>query len=206
MRNEQYQTALQVMQQAVTEPVLTMKRRKAMAAAVGKGQSEEHFEGVVTADKLHKNVKVWSLYLDLEESLGSMESCKAAYDREMDLKVITAQMCLNFSAFLQENNFFEDSFQVFERSVALFIFPQVKTLWLEYLNQFMKRYEGSKLERMRDIFEQAVAKVPGEDAAEFYIKYAKAEEQYGLPRHAMAIYDRATKAVPSEQQLDTVCT
>ncbi len=31
---------------------------------------------------------------------------------------------------------------------------------------------------------------------------AEAEEQYGLPCHAMAINDRATKAVHSEQQLD----
>lgn len=31
------------------------------------------------------------------------------------------------------------------------------------------------LERLRDLFEQAVADVPADDAPEFYIKYAKAE-------------------------------
>ena len=43
--------------------------------------------GATVADRLHKNVKVWSLYLDLEESLGTVESCRAAYDRAIDLKV-----------------------------------------------------------------------------------------------------------------------
>lgn len=34
----------------------------------------------------------------------------------------------------------------------------------------------------------------------FYLLYAKLEEQYGLARHAMAIYDRATRAVLPEEQ------
>ena len=80
------------------------------------------------------------------------------------------------------------------------------------------------LERLRDLFEQAVADVPADDAPEFYIKYAKAEvilmwnmqgvllsyyrlisrlqEQYGLARHAVAIYDRATKVVVPNKRLD----
>lgn len=32
-------------------------------------------------------VQVWSLYLDLEESLGTVETTKAAYDRALELKV-----------------------------------------------------------------------------------------------------------------------
>lgn len=104
---------------------------------------------MTTLDKLHKNVKVWSLYLDLEESLCSVDSCKAAYERVMELKVITAQMCLNYASFLYENQYFEDCFQVYEKAVALFIFPQVKMIWLSYMDRFMERYEGSKLERLR---------------------------------------------------------
>jgi pre-mRNA-splicing factor SYF1 len=79
---------------------------------------------------------------------------------------------------------------------------QVKKIWLQYLDRFLERYGGTKMERLRDLFEQAVAKVPAEDAAEFYIKYAKAEELHGLARHAMAVYDRATRAVQRTAQLD----
>ena len=35
-----------------------------------------------------------------------------------------------------------------------------------------------------------------------YLLYAKLEEEHGLSRHAMAVYDRATKAVPAEEQLE----
>ena len=38
-----------------------------------------------------------------------------------------------------------------------------------------------------------------------YLLYAKLEEDYGLARHAMAVYDRATKAVSREEQFDMFC-
>jgi pre-mRNA-splicing factor SYF1 len=50
--------------------------------------------------------------------------------------------------------------------------------------------------------EQAVASVTAGDAAEFFIKYAKAEESFGMARHAMAVYDRATRAAPESRRLD----
>jgi hypothetical protein len=34
----------------------------------------------------------------------------------------------------------------------------------------------------------------------FFLLYAKLEEEHGLARHAMAVYDRATKAVLPEEQ------
>lgn len=44
----------------------------------------------------------------------------------------------------------------------------------------------------------------------FYLMYARLEEDHGLARHAMAIYDRATKAVLPEEQFEVrvcaVCT
>ncbi len=36
----------------------------------------------------------------------------------------------------------------------------------------------------------------------YYLLYAKLEDQYGLARHAMAIYDRATKSVLPEEQFE----
>ena len=38
-----------------------------------------------------------------------------------------------------------------------------------------------------------------------YLLYAKLEEEHGLARHAMAVYDRATRAVPPGEQLDMFC-
>jgi len=60
---------------------------------------------------------------------------------------------------MQENKHWEDSFQVYERGVALFKYPHVKDIWNAYLAQFVKRYGGSKLERARDLFRHALEMV-----------------------------------------------
>ena len=202
LKHGHHNKALDILQQAVTQPIASIKRRRAQAVAQGIGKSGGEAEVNSCRDRLYKSVSVWSLYLDLEETFGSTDSCRAAYEKALDLKVITPQMVLNYAAFLEERNFYEDSFKVFERAIALFTFPHVKVIWNSYLDSFLSRYEGSKIERLRDLFEQAVSNVPQENAAEFYIKYAKAEESYGLLRHAMSIYDRATRAVAEESRLD----
>jgi hypothetical protein len=38
-----------------------------------------------------------------------------------------------------------------------------------------------------------------------FLLYAKLEEEYGLARHAMAVYDRATQAVLPEEQNEVIC-
>ncbi len=66
-----------------------------------------------------------------------------------------------------------------------FGFPHVKEIWLSYLTKFVARYGAKKLERARELFEQAIDGVPAADAMMFYMLYAKLEEDHGLIRHAM---------------------
>jgi len=72
----------------------------------------------------------------------------------------------------------------------MFRYPFVFDLWVAYLTKFIERYAGTKLERARDLFEQAVDGVPPKYAKPLYLMYAHVEEQYGLARHAMNVYDR----------------
>ncbi len=58
--------------------------------------------------RLFKSVKLWSFYVDLEESVGSVESTKAVYDRILELKIATPQIITNYASFLEENNYFEE--------------------------------------------------------------------------------------------------
>lgn len=51
--------------------------------------------------RLYRSLKLWSFYSDLEESLGTLESTKAVYDRIMELRIATPQIILNYAAFLQ---------------------------------------------------------------------------------------------------------
>lgn len=89
----------------------------------------------------------------------------------------------------------------------------------------MQRYGGSKLERTRDLFEQCIEQCPPKFAkglflqmicmwmhisffkfyysvAALYLLYAKLEEEHGLARHAMSVYERATTAVLPEQRFE----
>ena len=60
---------------------------------------------------------------------------------------------------LQEHKFWEESFKVYERGLSLFKWPHVRDLWQTYLSHFVQRYKGTKLERARDLFRQAIDSV-----------------------------------------------
>ena len=51
--------------------------------------------------KLHKSLRLWTFYVDLEESLGTLESTRAVYERILDLRIATPQIIMNY-AFLLE--------------------------------------------------------------------------------------------------------
>jgi pre-mRNA-splicing factor SYF1 len=62
--------------------------------------------------RLFKSLKLWSFYVDLEESIGTVGSTKATYDKILELRIANAQIIVNYAAFLEENEYFEDSFKV----------------------------------------------------------------------------------------------
>lgn len=43
---------------------------------------------------------------------------------------------------------------------------------------------------------------PAEDVKPLYLQYAKLEEDYGLAKRAMKVYDQATKAVPDHEKMN----
>ncbi|QQP32357.1 Uncharacterized protein FKW44_024272 [Caligus rogercresseyi] len=185
LRNDNYEEALRLVRKAVQPPSRRVSYHDAS-------------ESVQT--RLHKSLKVWSLYADLEESFGTFGSTKAVYDRILDLRIATPQIVINYGLFLKEGNYFEEAFKAYEKGIALFKWPNVYDIWNTYLTEFLERYGGVKLERTRDLFEQCLETCPPEYAKNIYILYAKLEEQYGMARHAMAVYDRAIAAVDKKER------
>ncbi|MBV97807.1 Pre-mRNA-splicing factor SYF1, partial [Eschrichtius robustus] len=158
--------------------------------------------GQLDDNRVYKSLKVWSMLADLEESLGTFQSTKAVYDRILDLRIATPQIVINYAMFLEEHKYFEESFKAYERGISLFKWPNVSDIWSTYLTKFIARYGGQKLERARDLFEQALDGCPPKYAKTLYLLYAQLEEEWGLARHAMAVYERATRAVEPAQQYD----
>ena len=60
---------------------------------------------------------------------------------------------------------------------------------------------GKKLERARDLYEQALPSAPPSEGKPLFEQYAKLEEEHGLSRHAMSIYERGCKKVPDAEKV-----
>lgn len=186
LRHENAKAALRLMERAT-------------AAPSKKAHYWDHNESV--QNRVYKSLKLWSLYADLERAHGTLQTTKAVYDRILDLKIATPQVIINYGKFLEEHNYFEDAFKAYEKGIDLFKFPLVYDIWDTYLTKFLQRYGGTKLERARDLFEQCLGECPPESAMKFYFLYAQLEEQHGLVKHAMSIYDRATTSVDRKSQM-----
>ncbi|KAI8139847.1 hypothetical protein BJV82DRAFT_672217 [Fennellomyces sp. T-0311] len=193
LRHDHFDEALDVMARATTTPRIP---------GVNPKMINFNDETLPVQSRVFKSLTLWSFYVDLEESVGTVESTKAVYDKIMDLRIVNPQIVVNYGTFLEENSYFEDSFKVYERGIEIFGWPIAFELWNIYLQRFMKRYGGSKLERARDLFEQALDKCPPKYAKPIFLMYGQLEEEHGLARHAMRIYDRATKGVADEDRLE----
>lgn len=192
IRNSNYGEALRVMSRATSTPASQQKIRNI----------SYYDETIPPQSRLFKSLKLWAFYTELEEALGTLESAKKAFDRIMELKIANAQTIINFAQFLEDQQYYEEAFKVYERGVEIFTYPVAFELWNVYLSKFVKRYGGTKLERARDLFEQALDKCPPHLCKPLYLKYGQLEEEYGMIRKAMSIYERGSSAVREEDRFE----
>jgi len=161
-----------------------------------------HKGGGKAATQLQKSLRLWDLLLDLEESLGTTQTTKDAYNRAIDVKVATPLHILNFCTFLSSHKYFEESFSAFERGLDLFAFPHpgAKLLWKAYIEAFNKRYKGTKVERTRDLFQRCLETCPPEESSEFFMMNGAFEEEFGLTKRALSVYGAMARKVPKEEK------
>lgn len=186
LRNENLDDAVKIMAKAVQAP---------------KRSSVDYFDETLSPQqRVHKSWKLWSFYVDLVESVATLEETRAVYDRIFELRIATPQTVVNYANLLEENKYFEESFKIYERGLALFSYPVTFELWNLYLTKAVDR--KISIERLRDLFEQALEDCPPRFAKVLYLMYGNLEEERGLARHAMRIYERATRAVADEDRAD----
>ncbi|KAJ2558904.1 pre-mRNA-splicing factor syf1 [Coemansia sp. RSA 1933] len=189
----QTERALQVLTQATAVP-------RTVAAA----KIDYRDESAPAHHRVCKALKVWSLLVDIRESMDeAVDATRATYDRMLELRIATPQTVVNYADFLDQHRYYEDSFKVFERGIDAFGYPVAIELWNIYLRRFVDRYGASKLERTRDLFEQALDRCPDRYAKPIFLAYGQMEEKHGgLARRALRIYERATKGVARDQRLE----
>ena len=169
--------------------------RRAVSGNVG-GKKNKAVKG------LSRSLRLWNLLFDLEESLGTIQTAKDAYDRALEWNVATPSHVLNYASFLKDKRYFEESFAAYERGLGLFPFPHpgASLLWKSYLTEFLERYEGSKTPRVRELFDRCLADCPSEESPEFYLMYGEYEETHGLTKRALSVYERMCNAVPDSEK------
>lgn len=186
LRNENFEGAVHVMAKAVQAP---------------KRSTVDYFDETLSPQqRVHKSWKLWSFYVDLVESVSTLEETRNIYERIFELRIATPQTVVNYANLLEESKYFEESFKIYERGLDLFSYPVAFELWNLYLTKAVDR--KISVERLRDLFEQAVEGCPPRFAKVLYLMYGNLEEDRGLARHAMRIYERATRAVSDEDRAD----
>ena len=186
LRNENFDQAVDIMAKATQAP---------------KRSTVDYFDETLSPQqRVHKSWKLWSFYVDLVESVSTLEETRKVYERIFELRIATPQTVVNFANLLEQNKYFEESFKVYERGLDLFSYPVAFELWNLYLTKAVDRQIG--IERLRDLFEQAVEGCPPKFAKVLYLMYGSLEEERGLARHAMRIYERATRAVSDEDRFE----
>lgn len=184
LRNENFDEAVAIMAKATQSP---------------KKSTVDYFDETLSPQqRVHKSWKLWSFYVDLVESVSTLEETKKIYERIFELRIATPQTVVNYANLLEENKYFEDSYKVYERGLDLFSYPVAFEIWNLYLTKAVARQIS--IERLRDLFEQAVEGCPARFAKVLYLMYGALEEERGLARHAMRIYERATRAVSDEDR------
>ena len=163
-----------------------------------------------------KSVMIWSFLLDLELCLNkNVKRVKKLYNEMLDLKIVTPNIVINVANYLIEHQYFEEGFKIFERAISMFYYPQVYPIWIQYLMQFIHRYQHLKLERTRDMFEQAISTMPfyskeavihqfssgkkyyvkNSHSRDFFLLYSSFEEKYGISSRAIKVYEKAVSSV-----------
>lgn len=80
----------------------------------------EAIEQGVTQIRKHRGSYFSLACLSISVSLaGTLDSCRAVYEKAMDLRVCTPSMIVNYAQLLWEHKFFEDCFRIFERGVSV---------------------------------------------------------------------------------------
>mmetsp|Transcript_7686 Transcript_7686/g.23262 ORF Transcript_7686/g.23262 Transcript_7686/m.23262 type:complete len:918 (+) Transcript_7686:163-2916(+) len=214
IRNGDLDAAEKVLRRATTRPVYRSKVGRApeqggnATAVLGAGSGgmaiSHNYSKEPPSMGAWRSTRLWSLYADFEESTGNPDRAMKVYESMLDLKVATVANVLAAADYLVEHRHFENAFRIYERGIALFKWPAVLPLHLRYLSLFVGRFGGRKLERARELFEEAIAMAPQNDkyVRILFLRYAELEEKVGLARRAMDVFARAVRRVPKDQQVE----
>ncbi|KAL7066781.1 hypothetical protein ACR3K2_27920 [Cryptosporidium serpentis] len=104
----------------------------------------------------NSNLKIWQLNFDLELNFGTLETAKSTFEEIFKNGILTTGIVMSYAKYLFSNQYFEESFRIYERAIAIIPWPYIKHVWIVYLNKFVQHYTNKRIDRTRDIFESCI--------------------------------------------------
>ena len=98
LRNENFDKAVDIMAKATQSP--------------GRSTVDYFDDSLTPQQRVHKGWKLWSFYVDLVESVGSLDETRQVYERIFELRIATPQTVVNYATLLEENRYYEESYRV----------------------------------------------------------------------------------------------
>lgn len=154
--------------------------------------------------------RLWLFLLDMLRSNENVDDITAAHTRMLDARVATPSSILHGAEYLEERRLFERAFRLYDRAATALAWPESVQIWVIYLSKFVERYGSKRVERARDLFEEAILSAPTIKSSGvsfphpqvkiLYLMYAEMEERFSMSRHALAVLERAARAVREEDR------
>ena len=150
--------------------------------------------------KYNKNIKLWSLYVDLEMNLNQNNEKQIIYiySKMIEYKIANIETIFNFIIYLESIKNYEKIYNIYEQSLDLFRWPNSYDICICYLVDFINHYKSDKTEIFRDIIQNII--ILSGHLKIFYYIYAFYEEKYGLYNHCIDILKEASQNVKEEEK------
>lgn len=184
----------------------------ALRAGAGNVTISHEYDQSSQAWKAYKSRRLWHFLIDLTHSLSPEKDVVKLHHRMLELQLASPQTILSGCAYLESKRLFEQAFRLYDMGCSAIPWPEVLQIWVVYLTKFVSRYRSQKLERTRDLFEEAIRTAPTTKKAGhifphpqlrlLYLMYADMEEKYSLARHMLKVLARACRAVLEEDRPD----
>lgn len=188
----------------------------AALAGVGAGGGDtivsHQYDTSSPAWNAYKSRRIWHFLVDLTQSVSSPDDVMDVHQRMLTLRIATPRTILSGAAYLESKRLFEQAFRLYDKGATSIPWPDALQIWVVYLSKFVKRFGPRKLERGRNLFEEAIRAAPSSKRGGvvhphpqlklLYLMYADMEEHHSLARHALKVLDRAVKEVRDEDRPD----
>lgn len=150
--------------------------------------------------KYNKNIKLWSLYVDVEMNLNqnNVKQIIYIYSKMIEYKIANIETIFNFIIYLESIKNYEKIYNIYEQSLDLFRWPNSYDICICYLVDFINHYKSDKTEIFRDIIQNII--ILSGHLKIFYYIYAFYEEKYGLYNHCIDILKEASQNVKEEEK------